>query len=68
MGRTYSTNGVIRGKIRTKETTRKTNMWVDNIKLDVGERGWVGVDWIRLSQDRDQWKTVVNTVMNLRVP
>jgi hypothetical protein len=30
--------------------------------------GWCGVDWIDMSQDRDQWRTVVNTVFNLRVP
>jgi hypothetical protein len=40
--------------------------------LDVGgwtrEIGWDGMDWIELAQDRDQWRTLVNTVMNLRVP
>jgi hypothetical protein len=35
--------------------------------MDLGERGWVGVDWIRLAQDRDKWIAVVNVVMNLRV-
>jgi hypothetical protein len=42
--------------------------WVDNIKLDLGEIGWDGVDWIDLAQDMDQWKALENTVMNLRVP
>jgi hypothetical protein len=37
----------------------------DNIKLDLKEIGWEGVDWIHL--DRDQWRAVVNTLMNLRV-
>jgi hypothetical protein len=42
---------------------------VDNIiKMDLGERGWGGVDWIGLAQDRDQWRAVVNTVMNIWVP
>jgi hypothetical protein len=32
------------------------------------KKGWEGVDWMHLAQDRDQWQAVVNTVMNLRVP
>jgi hypothetical protein len=42
--------------------------WVDNIKMDLREKGWDGRDWIKLAQDRDQWRALVNTVMNLRVP
>jgi hypothetical protein len=42
--------------------------WVDNIKMDLGEIGWCGMDWIILARDRDQWRVLVNTVMNLRVP
>jgi hypothetical protein len=41
---------------------------VDNIKIDLGEIGWDGVDWVDLAQDRDQWRALVTTVMNLRVP
>jgi hypothetical protein len=41
---------------------------VNNIKMDLIEIGWDGMDWIDLAQDRDQWKALVNTVMNLRVP
>jgi hypothetical protein len=40
---------------------------VDNIKIDLKEVGWDGVDWIDMAQDRDQWKALVNTVMNFRV-
>jgi hypothetical protein len=40
----------------------------DNIKIDLGNIDWEGVDWIHLTQDRDQWPTVVKTVMNLRIP
>jgi hypothetical protein len=36
--------------------------------MDLREIGWDGVDWIELAQDRDQWRPIVNTVMNLRVP
>jgi hypothetical protein len=42
--------------------------WVDNIKIDLIEIGWDGVDWIDLAQDRDHWRAIVDTVMNLRVP
>jgi hypothetical protein len=41
---------------------------VDNIKVDLGKIGWDGRDWIELAQDRDQWRAIVNMVMNLRVP
>jgi hypothetical protein len=41
---------------------------VVNIKMDLLEIGWGGVDWIGLAQDRDTWRAVVNAVMNLRVP
>jgi hypothetical protein len=41
---------------------------VDNIKMDLREIGWDSVDWIDLAQDRDQWRALVNMVMNVRVP
>jgi hypothetical protein len=41
---------------------------VDNIKMNLREIGWDGMDWIDLSQNRNQWRALVNTVMNLRVP
>jgi hypothetical protein len=41
---------------------------VDNIKIDLRESGWDGVDWIDLNQGRDQWRALVNKVMNLGVP
>jgi hypothetical protein len=41
---------------------------VDNNKMDLREIGWDGMDWINLAQDRDQWRALVNTVMNFRVP
>jgi cell wall assembly regulator SMI1 len=40
----------------------------DNIRMDLREIEWEGVDWMRLAQDRNQWRAAVNTVMNLRVP
>jgi hypothetical protein len=47
---------------------RPRRRWVNNINMDVREIGWDGMDWIDLAQDRDQWRDLVNTVMNLRVP
>jgi hypothetical protein len=47
---------------------RPRGRWVDNIKMDLLEIGWGGVDWIALAQDRDKWRALVNAVMNLRVP
>jgi hypothetical protein len=41
---------------------------VENIKMDLREIRWDGINWIDLAQDRDQWRALVNTVMNLRVP
>jgi hypothetical protein len=46
---------------------RPRRRWVDNIKMDLREIGRDGVDWIDLVQDRDQWRALVNTAMNLRV-
>jgi hypothetical protein len=42
--------------------------WVDSIKMDLREIGWGGLDWIDLAQDRDQWRALVNMVMNVQVP
>jgi hypothetical protein len=39
---------------------------VDNIKMDLREIGWVGMDWVDLAQVRDLWRALVNTIMNLR--
>jgi hypothetical protein len=47
---------------------RPRRRWEGNIIMDHRAIGWEGVDWIRLAQDRDQWRAPVNAVMNLRVP
>jgi hypothetical protein len=47
---------------------RQRRRWVDNIKIDLREIAWGGMNWIDLAQYRDQWRALVNTVMNLRVP
>jgi hypothetical protein len=41
--------------------------WVDNIRMDLGEVGWGDVDWLGLAQDRNRWRALVNSVLNLRV-
>jgi hypothetical protein len=46
---------------------RPRRRWEDGIRMDLRETGLGGVDWIRLSQDRDRWRAVVSVVMNLRV-
>jgi hypothetical protein len=46
---------------------RPRHKCVDNIKMDLREIGWGGMDWIVLAQDRDCWRALVNTVMNLRI-
>jgi hypothetical protein len=76
MGRACSTNGEKRNAYRTlvgkpEEKTplgRLRRRWMDNIKLDLRDIGWDDMDWIDLAQDRDQWRALVNTLMNLRVP
>jgi hypothetical protein len=47
---------------------RPRHRWVDNIKMDLRERGWDGMDCIDLAQDRDQWRALVNMVINLWLP
>jgi hypothetical protein len=42
--------------------------WVDNIKMDLGEMRWGGVDWIGHAQDRNRWRALVNSVLNFRLP
>jgi hypothetical protein len=46
---------------------RSRRRWVDNIKIDLRKIGWNGMDWIDLAQNGDQWRALVNTVINLRV-
>jgi hypothetical protein len=76
MGRACSTNGGKRNAYRisvgkpegNRPLGRSRHRWVDNMRMDLGEIGWDGVSWIDLAQDRDQWRALVSTVMNLRVP
>jgi hypothetical protein len=47
---------------------RPRRRWEDDIKMYLGEVGWGALEWIDLAQDTDRWRTLVNAVMNLRVP
>jgi hypothetical protein len=47
---------------------RPRRRWVNNSKMDLREVGLDGMDWIDMAQDRDQWRALVNAVMNFRVP
>jgi hypothetical protein len=47
---------------------RPRRRWLDNIKINLGEIGWDGMDWVDMAQDRDQWRVPINTAMNVPVP
>jgi hypothetical protein len=76
VGRACNTNGgkriayrILVGKPEEKRPLgRPSRRWIDNIEMDLREIVWDGIDWIGLAQDRDHWRTLVSTVMNLRVP
>jgi hypothetical protein len=77
-GRACSTKGkkmnacrILVGKPEgTRHLGRQRRRWIDNIKIYLRKIGWVGtcMDWIDLAQDKDKWRVLVKTVMNLRVP
>jgi hypothetical protein len=69
MGEKRNAYRILVGKPEVKiPLGRPRHRWEDNIRMDLIEIGWGGIDWIDLAQDRDQWMALVNTVMNLRVP
>jgi hypothetical protein len=76
MGEPCSTNGEKRNAYRLlvekperkRPLGRPRRRWVDNIGMDLGEVGWGDVDWIGLAKDRNRWRALVNSVLNLWVP
>jgi hypothetical protein len=68
MRETRNAYRILVGKPKEKSPVgRPRRRWVDNIKMDLRKIRWDGVDWIKLAQDRDQWRAIVNMVMNIRV-
>jgi hypothetical protein len=68
MGEERNVQRVLMGKPEGKRPLgRPRRRWEDGIRMDLREIGWGSVDWIQLAQDRDRWRALVNTVMNLRV-
>jgi hypothetical protein len=53
------------GNLKVRPFGRLGHRWEDNIRLDLRKKGWESVDWIYLSQDRNQWRVLVNMVMNV---
>jgi hypothetical protein len=51
-----------------RQLGRPKRRWVDNIKMNIAEIGWGGVDWIGLAQGRENWRNLVNAVMDVRIP
>jgi hypothetical protein len=59
---------LVRKPEEKRQLGRARRRWVENIKMDLRQRGWTGMDWIDPAQDRNQCRALVNTVMNFRVP
>ena len=69
MGEARGVHRVLVGKPEGKRPLgRPRHRWEDNIKMDLREVGGSRGDWMEMAQDRDRWRALVSTVMNLRVP
>jgi hypothetical protein len=69
IGEKRNAHRILVGKLEGRRLLgRPRHRWEDNIKMDVREIGWGGMDWIYLAQDRDRWRALVNMVLNLQVP
>jgi len=51
-----------------RQLGRRRRRWEDNIMIDLEKVGFGGMDWIELAQDKDRWRSLVKTIMSLRVP
>jgi hypothetical protein len=70
MGESRNAYSILVGKPEGKRQLGSPRhcMWVGNIKMDLAEMGWCGLDWIDVVEDRGQWRFLVNAIMNLRIP
>jgi hypothetical protein len=69
MGEKMTASRILVGKPEGRRPLgRPRRKWVDHIQMDLREIGRDGADWMDMAQDRDQWRALVNTVLNLRVP
>jgi hypothetical protein len=69
MGEIRSAYKILVGNLKGKRPLERPGRRLEeNIRIDVRDIGWERVNWMHLSQDRDQWRAVVNTVINVRVP
>jgi hypothetical protein len=65
MGETRTAYKILKRRNHAENPRRR---WKDNIRMDLKEMGWEGVNWINLAQHRDRWRDLVNMIMNLRFP
>ena len=69
LGERRDVKSVLVGKTKRKRSLgRPSHRWEDNIKMDLQDVRCGGMDWIKLAQERERWRELVNAVMNLRVP
>jgi hypothetical protein len=69
MGEKKNAYRILVGKLEGRSPLgRPRHRWEDNVRMDLRDIRWGGMDWIDLAYDRDQWKAFVNTVMSFWVP
>jgi hypothetical protein len=68
MGKKMNAYRILVGKPEERGPLGRRYMWEVNIKMDITEIEWDGMNWIDVAHDRNQWRALVNTVMNPQVP
>jgi hypothetical protein len=67
IGEMRNTYKILVGKPEGRYHSENWRRWEDDIRMDLWEVGWEGLEWMHLAEGKDQWRAVVNTVMNFRV-